>query len=147
MGGQMARDAFQVVAIQLFERPCGPPVQKPLPDRAEFRIGDFAQQVVREVILPGALGFEDAPLPQFVERARETLFIPVGRLRQQADRKRPPKWRQRIPPVRMRRPTIGRTCETITARTRGGGSVPPCAPESPARTVSTTNSGFPSVAP
>jgi len=47
---------------------------------AQLGIRHFAQAVMRKIVRARATPVYDAPLPQFLERARQAVFVPVGRL-------------------------------------------------------------------
>ena len=83
--GQPSADAFEIAGVQLLERPADSPVQKSSPDRAQLGVSHFAQKVVRVIVSAVVLPIDDAPLPQFFERARQAVFIPIGRLGEQIE--------------------------------------------------------------
>ena len=90
VGGQLTADGLQGRGVKFFEREGDTPVQESPPHRAEFRVGDFAQAIVGEIVrchtLRLALPFDDAALPQFVQSGRQAVIVPVGGLGEQIER-------------------------------------------------------------
>ena len=90
VGRQLTADGLQRRRVKLLEREGNAPVQESPPHRAEFRVGDFAQAVVGEIVrchtMRLALPFDDAALPQFVQSGRQAVIVPVGGLGEQIER-------------------------------------------------------------
>src|SRR5689334_18359085 len=57
--------------------------------RIDLSIGDFAQFIMGEIVRGGALFAYNSALPKLVQRAHDTLFIALARLRQNVETELP----------------------------------------------------------
>ena len=90
MSSQTSADALHLGRVKFFEGAGYAPVQKAPPYRAQFRVGLLPQKVVRVIVAPCApLPFDDPALPQFLQGARQAVFVPVGGFCQQVEREGP----------------------------------------------------------
>ena len=113
---------------------------------AEPAVGDLADLVVREVVLVHAAVVDDAPPPQLVEGAGQAALSRSAAAATTSDVKSRPTLAATPTSCRAVGDSWARRAETTAWRLGvSGRSAGPAS--QPARTVSTTNSGFPSVSP
>ncbi len=90
VGCQLAADRLRFHPVKFFQRARDATVQKAPPHGTEFRISDFAEAIVGEIVLRHAmllaLPFDEAALPQFVQGGGQAIVVPVGGLGEQIER-------------------------------------------------------------